>query len=50
MVQQALKNSLVDRKRVAVDVPEAPTYYPTLEEFANPFTYIEKYDYLYLYL
>ena len=42
LLQQAIKNSLVDRKRVDVDVPEAPTYYPTLEEWTDPYQYIHK--------
>lgn len=42
LLQQAIKNSLVDRKRVIVEVPSAPTYYPTLEEFKDPYQYIHK--------
>ena len=41
-LHQALKNSMVDRKRVDLPVPEAPTYYPTLEEWKDPYQYIRK--------
>ena len=40
MIQQALKNSQMQTTRIAVDVPDAPVYYPTVEEFMNPLKYI----------
>lgn len=39
---QALKISKKDVKRVAVDVPDAPVFYPTSEEFKDPMAYIKK--------
>jgi len=40
MIQQALKNSQMQTTRVQVDVPQAPVYHPTVEEFKNPLKYI----------
>lgn len=40
MIDQAIKNSHLDRKRVEYEIPEAPTYFPTIEEFKNPLAYI----------
>ena len=42
LLQQAIKNSLVDSERIELKVPDAPTYYPTLEEFRDTYAYIEK--------
>lgn len=45
MIQQAIKNSKKEFKRVdhgALVIPDAPTYYPTIEEFKDPFQYISK--------
>lgn len=39
---QALKVSKKDSKRVAVELPLAPVYYPTLEEFHDTLGYIQK--------
>jgi len=40
MIQQALKNSQMQTARVKFDVPQAPVYHPTVEEFKNPLGYI----------
>lgn len=37
---QALRKSLIDQKRIINAVPEAPVFYPTVEEFKNPLEYI----------
>jgi jmjN domain len=45
MIQQAIRNSKKEFKRVEhaeLIIPECPTYYPTIEEFKNPFGYISK--------
>lgn len=45
MIQQAIRNSKKEFKRVEhaeLIIPECPTYYPTIEEFKNPFEYISK--------
>lgn len=42
MIQQALENSKSEYKRVDIVVPEAPTFYPTIEEFKDPLAYIDK--------
>jgi hypothetical protein len=42
MIQQAIKNSKRDSKRVERTVPEAPVFHPTIEEFKDPFAYINK--------
>jgi hypothetical protein len=39
---QALKISKLDTKRVEVDIPDAPVFYPTVEEFRDPMMYITK--------
>ena len=42
LIQQAIKNSKKDTRRVEREIPMAPTYYPTVEEFRNPYAYISK--------
>jgi hypothetical protein len=42
LIQQALRNSKRETKRVDVTVPEAPIYHPTAEEFKRPLDYIMK--------
>ncbi len=41
MIQQALENSRVETKRENLALPQAPVYYPTVEEFKNPLGYID---------
>jgi len=40
LLQKALKNSRRETKRVEVEIPMAPTFHPTVEEFRDPLTYI----------
>ena len=42
MIAQAMKNSLIETKKVEFIPPEAPVYYPTFEEFQNPLEYISR--------
>ena len=42
MIQQALRNSTIEHTRVSHDIPHAPTFRPTLEEFKNPLLYVGK--------
>lgn len=44
LLQQALENSKKETKRVnmALEVPEAPTFYPAEDEWKNPLEYISK--------
>eukprot|EP01041_Mallomonas_annulata_P010702 gene10702-22343_t len=42
LLQQALQNSRKDMKREQISIPEAPVFYPTLEEFKDPMQYIQK--------
>ena len=41
---QAIANSKADSRRTPLDVPSAPVFYPTVEEFEanNPMEYIKK--------
>jgi hypothetical protein len=44
MIQQAIRNSKTEFKRsdfTNLSIPDAPIYYPTVEEFKNPFKYID---------
>ena len=43
MIAQAVKNSLIETKKVEFIPPEAPVYYPTFDEFKNPLEYISRY-------
>ena len=42
LLQQAIKNSKKETKRVECTIPMAPTYYPSAEEWRDPFQYIAK--------
>lgn len=42
LIQQALKNSRIETKKVVFEAPSAPTYYPTTEEFKDPLVYIRR--------
>ena len=42
-IQQAIKNSLIEKKRVDIPPSDAPTYYPTVDEFHDVLKYIRKY-------
>ena len=39
---QAIRNSLVQQRRAEVNVPPAPVFHPTLEEFRDPLAYISR--------
>jgi hypothetical protein len=41
---KAIKVSRLETKRSAHDIPYAPVFYPTVEEFKDPIQYISKYD------
>lgn len=40
LYQQALKNSTIDHFKQDLEIVEAPTYYPSINEFKNPLKYI----------
>eukprot|EP01031_Cornospumella_fuschlensis_P042541 gene42541-51979_t len=42
MINHAIKVSKIDVKREVIEVPEAPTFHPTPEEFKDPIGYIQK--------
>ena len=42
LLQQAIKNSKKETKREERIIPMAPTYYPSTEEWRDPFLYIAK--------
>lgn len=42
LYNQALENSRRETKRVHVAVPDAPTFYPSLQEFKDPLKYIAR--------
>lgn len=42
-LQQALKISRIETCRKEVDLPDAPVFYPTAEEFRDTMGYITKY-------
>jgi hypothetical protein len=42
LLQQAIKNSLKETARFKSEIPDAPVFYPTIEEFKNPLAYIKK--------
>lgn len=41
LIQQAIRNSQRDKRRVEYDIPMAPTFYPTVDEFRDPLAYIK---------
>jgi len=45
LLQQAIENSKRETSRIDTSsiVPEAPTFYPSLEEFSDPLKYISRY-------
>lgn len=42
-LQLALMNSRKDTHKTRTHVPEAPTYYPTIEEFQDPLEYVARF-------
>lgn len=43
-LQLALRNSRKEIKKTSVPIPEAPTYYPSIEEFEDPLEYVTRYQ------
>lgn len=43
-ISQAIKISKIDTKREDILIEEAPTYYPTVEEFSDCMTYVKRYE------
>lgn len=43
LVQQAMKNSRIETCKLEFKVPSAPTFHPTVAEFADPLKYIKRY-------
>jgi hypothetical protein len=41
-----MKISRLDAKRIEVTLPDAPVYYPSLEEFKDPLAYIRRYQFV----
>jgi hypothetical protein len=42
MKKQALKLSRNETKKTRIKIEEAPTFYPSFEEFEDPYVYIER--------
>jgi hypothetical protein len=42
-LQLALRNSRKDTHKTTTPIPEAPTYYPTIEEFQDPLEYVTRF-------
>ena len=42
LLQQAIENSKKDFRRVVLDLPTAPVYFPTIEEFRDPIGFIQR--------
>lgn len=42
-LQLALRNSRKETHKTTTPVPEAPTYYPSVEEFQNPLEYVTRF-------
>lgn len=40
-ISKALKVSKRETKRVILEIPDAPVFYPTAEEFRDPLSYIK---------
>ena len=42
ILQQAIVNSRKETTRMQIEIPEAPVFYPTVDEFKNPLGYIAR--------